>query len=92
MSERDLEFRASMPILKLENLYRKAYEGHEADIRFRPTEENCLHFIVRIRVPHMIAVNKEASKRFESVLKRLTREAAYECGRMAAEFSEPPND
>jgi hypothetical protein len=87
MSEK-MRFAASMPIIQLENLYRKKYRGHEADVLFQPTLENMLRFQIDIQVPHMVTVDESLKREFEGVMNRAFREMLYSCGEVASRHAE----
>lgn len=87
MNER-LSFRASMPIMALDRIYRERYKGSEASIMFQPTMENMLHFQIDMTAPHMVARDPEALKRFENAARRALHELVRECETIAWESEE----
>ena len=81
-----IRFGASIPIIRLEDIYRKKFYDSAADIRYRPVEENSLRFDIRVEVPLLIANDKKFNDRISRVLNRAMQEAVYECGKIAAEM------
>lgn len=84
MNEREIHFSNQIPILELEDEYRRRYAGSEAHFLHRPVEESLLTIDIRNSLPYIIAIDQEAQDRLRSSFTRMCREAMYECGKVAS--------
>lgn len=83
---KQMKFVGVAPVAALERIYRDAYNGHEADVRFRPMEENFIRLDIVVDVPHMISRNEKWKARFEKVASRALCEMIRECSMIAMEI------